>query len=293
MDEKEKPPTERFFEHLLIKCRLVNANKLQNFTRSTSLYKRIRKQLGWSKVIANIALVAYSEFMEMKLITKDFDTSYIVPSWCVREVWKTHALCDAKGYGEGCIGLCGRLIRYHVEVKPEQDNQYNEFEIYTERVYLTRFNRHLPKPIWSFKFDPYWKNEYQTEKDLKYSKKVRKESHVLVGTKKNSKTGSANGKKSSEQTSLIKSNVIKFYKKAISSTTLSSTTPNTSNTPSSGQQSNDTPGPSHANNSNNSSVPGPSSSKIVRKGRGAKRPLSRASTIMTRSRSKILKFEAQ
>ena len=219
------------------------------FTRSTSLYKRIRKQLGWSKVIANIALIAYSEFMEMKLITKDFDTSYIVPSWCVREVWKTHALCDAKDYEDGCRGLCGRLIRYHVEVKPELDNQYNEFELYTERVYLTRFNRHLPKPIWSFKFDPYWKNEYQTEKDLKYSKKVR--CAPVVGTKKNVKSNSANRNNSTDSSNRKKNNVSTFYKNASASSSSSSNTTSSS----SNSHANDTPGPSQPNGINNNAGP--------------------------------------
>ncbi|XP_066912972.1 uncharacterized protein [Clytia hemisphaerica] len=161
--------TDQFIEYLLVKCRLVNTVKLQVFTHSKSLTKRIRKQLGWSKVVANIALNAYQEFLELKIISRDYDDNVITPSWCIREVWKTHAICDKKDYEEGCMGMCGRIIKYQVK-KENQDTEAHEK--FTEDVYKIRFNRSPLKPIWSFRFIPNWKNEYQTEKDLKYSKKV-------------------------------------------------------------------------------------------------------------------------
>ena len=109
----------------------------------------------------------------MKIITKDYDSGNIVPSWCVREVWKTHALCDAKQYEADCKGLCGNVIKYQIWVKPDPEGEVCMNEEFTENVYKIRFNRSPPKPIWSFNFNPQWKNEYQTEKDLKYSKRVK------------------------------------------------------------------------------------------------------------------------
>jgi len=167
----------------------VNSIKLQVFTHSKSLYKVIRKQLGWSKIIANVALKAYTEFIEMKIITKDFDSGNIVPSWCVREVWKTHALCDAKQYETDCKGLCGNVIKYQIWVKPDPEGGISMNEEFTENVYKIRFNRSPPKPIWSFNFNPQWKNEYQSEKDLKYSKRVKDNKEESASQNKNENTG--------------------------------------------------------------------------------------------------------
>ena len=131
--------------------------------------------------MANVALNAYQEFLELKIVTRDYETSHVVPSWCVREVWKTHAVCDPNDYEEGCKGLCGKVIKYQVKKEPHEA-EYSE--MFTVKVYKIRFNRGLPKPIWSFKFDPNWKNEYQTEKDLKYSKRVenKEEETAIVST---------------------------------------------------------------------------------------------------------------
>ena len=148
---------------------MVNSVKLHYFTHNKNLTKRIRKQLGWSQVVANVALNAYQEFLELKIVTRDYETSHIVPSWCVREVWKTHAVCDPTDYEEGCKGLCGKVIKYQVKKEPDETEYC---ELFTVKVYRIRYNRGPPIPIWSFKFDPEWKNEYQTEKDLKYSKCV-------------------------------------------------------------------------------------------------------------------------
>ena len=148
---------------------MVNSVKLHYFTHNKNLTKRIRKQLGWSQVVANVALNAYQEFLELKIVTRDYETSHIVPSWCVREVWKTHAVCDPTDYEEGCKSLCGKVIKYQVKKEPDETEYC---ELFTVKVYRIRYNRGPPIPIWSFKFDPEWKNEYQTEKDLKYSKCV-------------------------------------------------------------------------------------------------------------------------
>lgn len=160
---------------------MVNSVKLHYFTHNKNLTKRIRKQLGWSQVVANVALNAYQEFLELKIVTRDYETSHIVPSWCVREVWKTHAVCDPKDYEEGCKGLCDKVIKYQVKKEPDE-TEYSE--LFTVKVYRIRYNRGPPIPIWSFKFDPDWKNEYQTEKDLKYSKCVaNKEATATTGDK--------------------------------------------------------------------------------------------------------------
>ena len=285
---------------------MVNTGKLHFFTHNKNLNKRIRKQLGWSQVVANVALNAYQEFLELKIVTRDYETSHIVPSWCVREVWKTHAVCDPTDYEEGCRGLCGKIIKYQVKKEPHEAD-YNE--MFTVKVYKIRFNRGLSKPIWSFKFDPNWKNEYQTEKDLKYSKRVENKGEAATNktADKSPKSISTNTFYSSNKGTL-KGNVKENDKDTQNNSTenevnntVEHTDPlldvNTLNTSNDLQQSMATEPRRLRSTQNSSSSLSSSGSPEAgqrltnRRSSGQKRPTPSRNPIMTRARTKMLRLD--
>lgn len=152
------------------------------------MIKKVISQLGWTQKLADVVLDAYSEFIELKIVLRDWTTSSVIPSWCIRQVWKLHALSNKKEYEEACKRLCRKLIQYQIEVKQDPDSPFDtqsEQIKFTGQVYELRFNHTINGAVWEFNFNPFWKSEYQKneiptksfykkkEKSLKYKKKSK------------------------------------------------------------------------------------------------------------------------
>lgn len=153
--------------------------------------KKAKSQLGWTQTLTDVVLDAYSEFIELKIAVRDWVSSKVVPSWCIRQVWKLHALSNKKEYEEACVRLCGRLIQYQIEVKQDPDSDLDTQHLhmkFTKQMYELRFNHSLNGAVWEFDFNPLWKSEYQKHEISTctfYGPK--KKDKVLTGKKKSKK----------------------------------------------------------------------------------------------------------
>ncbi|XP_057292399.1 uncharacterized protein LOC130621110 [Hydractinia symbiolongicarpus] len=142
----------------MLKHRLIQDSKLHGFTHNANLQKRVSKKFGWSKSLTNVVLDAYNEFLELKIVFRDWNDMQLVPSWCIQQVWKVHVL-DTKVYSDVCVSLCGHLIQYDIDSGIDKEFKNQRIEL-TRAVYKERFNRTLCGSVWSFEHVSTWWMEY-------------------------------------------------------------------------------------------------------------------------------------
>jgi len=144
-------------EEIFLKNRLVCPSKLRKFSHDKRLELVVRRKCALTRHVTSILLNAYREFIELKIITRDYATNRIMPSHPVRFVWRLHIL-DTRLYDAACKELCGKLIKYD----PGCGGDQGEAVKYTRDVYAHRYNRVMQGAVWGYVENPAWWKDYAT-----------------------------------------------------------------------------------------------------------------------------------
>merc|ERR1711962_1369085 len=141
-----------------LKNRLVCPRKLREFAHDKRLELLVRRKCALTKSISAILLNAYREFIELKIVVRDWDGLYILPPRPVKQVWRLHIL-DTKYYDAACRDLCGRLINYDPGIDVDRGDEEAIIK-YTQDIYALRYNRPMQGSVWSYHHYPTWWKDY-------------------------------------------------------------------------------------------------------------------------------------
>uniref|UniRef100_A0A7S2PLT5 Ubiquitin-like domain-containing protein n=1 Tax=Leptocylindrus danicus TaxID=163516 RepID=A0A7S2PLT5_9STRA len=75
------------------------------------LARRCHREYGWSNVVAVRALLAYQQFMQLKVQMSDWDGTVLSPSPMINKVWHVHIL-DTRAYQRYCDDKARHFIHH-------------------------------------------------------------------------------------------------------------------------------------------------------------------------------------
>jgi len=142
----------------LAQNRLMSAKFYNEKKNSHRILVALRRNFRWSNTLCDVALEAYYEFMELKIVLHDWDTISILPSWVVSQVWLL-VFKDAVNYNEKCMKLCGHVIS-HQDTEEFTEKEKLQLIEQTKKYYLLRFNRPMLGSVWSYSHDIHWWKGY-------------------------------------------------------------------------------------------------------------------------------------
>lgn len=126
------------------------------------LFAKLHLHFGWSVKVAESVIQAYREFIELKLVLKDYDNVSILPSWAVDQLWKWH-VNDEDKYKSSSEKLFKYEIIYPKDLNLSDVEKEKLIE-QTKKIYLLRFNRPPIGNVWNFDFTENWWKEYDPKR---------------------------------------------------------------------------------------------------------------------------------
>ena len=111
-----------------------------------------QRKLGWPAAHARLVLVAYKQFLELKVATRDLEARKLFPPLAIDQIWHLHVL-DTMTYARDCRRMLGEaegLIHHDADGDIRDVALREQRVIATRLAYQARFGRDPPLPIWSF-----------------------------------------------------------------------------------------------------------------------------------------------
>jgi len=112
------------------------------------LKKRIEKSLNWKEIDINNALIAYREFLELKVALNDWDGKILLAPDKIKKVWELHIL-DTTKYSDECETLFGNIIHYSPDGE-KNASIHTEKVMKTKLAYQARFGKEPSSKEWGF-----------------------------------------------------------------------------------------------------------------------------------------------
>ena len=112
------------------------------------LLKRVRKSTNWSEEELSEVFVAYKQFIELKVILKDWNALLLSPSLMVDQIWHLHVL-DTKVYSRACLQLCDEII--HHDPDGDVDEGKRKLRVQrTKETFMDHFGYPCKGKMWYF-----------------------------------------------------------------------------------------------------------------------------------------------
>ena len=114
---------------------------------ATPLFKRCRRNFGWSEEHASIVLTGYRQFLWLLSTESSFKNENAIPCTDVEQMWKEHA-SDTLHYLYDTHLLCGRVVFYEAN-RYVDNNEANANFAATCKALKEKFWNHFVGSLWS------------------------------------------------------------------------------------------------------------------------------------------------
>lgn len=108
------------------------------------------QNLAWKPDYARRVASAYRQFLHLKVVMNDYDTTILVPCIPVNIMWQQHIL-DTKNYAKDCQKLFGRWLHHDFAGGCVIDNMNNYAKmIATLSGLQAQFGSHVDRQMWGY-----------------------------------------------------------------------------------------------------------------------------------------------
>ena len=145
--ERQQPPVLPPPQQTVAHGRTFTLPDASTAVNVNALVTRTQRQLQLSPSEARRLVNEYLCFLELKVITNDWNATKLSPSAKVDEVWHMHVL-DSKSYAQDCQTLCKQMIHHNPDgdIEPQRPKRY---QITVDCFRTTKCKRH-PYSLSSF-----------------------------------------------------------------------------------------------------------------------------------------------